>query len=385
MLPSAEVSRYQGDLQNPDVATAQTIEVMCSLIDRAANDPVVKLAARDAVRRFRGGPLYAAAGVNPWQNPGALASSIWWWAKHALTFVHHEGMIQVWFNERDQLQLLISPDLLMRMKNPRGDCAIYTMLVCAMLKALGLHYEIITAAVTPNSPIYDHVWARCPDANYLNLDASHGSYPGWQVPLEHRNRTQVWDESGTPVEDNAPQFRGLHAYNPRPSGPILPSRLALVPGVRFAGPFKSGGFERGGLGRYRGLGFVRRGLGDDGSDTVTTLSPGIDTSNVPITNPATGYPTVVPPASGTSDPFTNALAQSLPGLLSAWTQIGGKVLAPSVTYTGPGGVSYSAPAGSTAASTLPLSIGTLSSTSFLPIILLGGLGLVLVLAFAGKR
>lgn len=207
-----EVTRYQGD-QNPDTATAQTIALMCQQIEKAARDPLLQRAARDAVQRFRGGPLYAAASVDPASNPCAIAESAYWWVKHALKFQLHNSLIQVWFNERDQLQLLISPDLLLRMSKPRGDCAIYSMLVCAMLRAWGIPYELVTAAVTPNDPEFDHVWARAvlPDGRRLNLDASHGKYPGWQVPFEHRNRTQVWDSRGNPIPDAAPRFRGLHA------------------------------------------------------------------------------------------------------------------------------------------------------------------------------
>jgi len=158
-------------------------------------------------------------------------------------------------------------------------------------------------------------------------------------------------------------------YSAYPNKPILPKRLALVPNVRFQGP---------GLGRYG-----RRGLGQDGTDSTTVLAPGVDTSNVPITNPPSGYPVVVPPSSAPS-PFTTALAQALPGLLKTWSDIGGKVIAPSVQYTGPGGVSYSAPAGSAAGAALPLSIGTIGTTSLLPILLIGG-GLLLVVMFAGKK
>jgi len=218
--PRLQVTRYQADLHDADIATQQTVDLMCQQIEKAAQDPLLRRAARDAVQRFRGGPLYAAAGIDPTKNPCAIAESIWWWVKHALKFQLHEAMIQVWFNERDQLQLLISPDLLLRMSKPRGDCAIFTMLECAMLRAWGIPFEILTAAVTPNSPDYDHVWARAvfPDGRRLNLDASHGSYPGWQVPFEHRNRAQVWDPRGNPIEDAAPQRRGLHGYRRRGLG-----------------------------------------------------------------------------------------------------------------------------------------------------------------------
>jgi len=120
-VPGLNITRYQADLEDSDRATAQTLAVMCEQINKAAQDPVLCAAARDAVRRFRGGPFFAGAGINPWSSPHAIAESAWWWVKHALRFVHHDGLIQVWFNEHDQLQLLISPDLLLRMQDPRGQ------------------------------------------------------------------------------------------------------------------------------------------------------------------------------------------------------------------------------------------------------------------------
>lgn len=374
-IPGLNIIRYQADLQDSDRATAQTIAVMCEQIDRAAKDPVLCAAARDAVRRFRGGPLYASAGINPWSSPQAIAESAWWWVKHALRFVHHDGLIQVWFNERDQLQLLISPDLLLRMQDPRGDCAIYTMLLCAMLKCFGIGYEIVTAAVTPNSPEYDHVWCRAilPNNRRLNLDASHGKYPGWQVPFEHRNRTQVWDESANPILDIAPKHRGLHAYQAlaRPNTPILPKRLMLVRGV--------------GFGAVRRPMRFRRGLGQDETD-----ESGLEALNEAATASVTGMPisAIITPTSPTylsnPTPVTNTSGQpstvgaELTNLASQWTGIASKVLAPTVTYTGPGGVTYSAPATASPSATIgiPTSLSQLSTSagSLLPLLLIGGLG-----------
>jgi hypothetical protein len=330
MPPAANVTRYQADLSNPDNATAETIQVMCGQINKSAEDPVLRASARDAIARFRGGPLYVAAGVDPFHDAGAIASSAWWWAKHALRFVHHDGLIQVWFNERDQLQLLISPDLLLRMSDPRGDCAIYTMLVCAMLRACGVPYELVTAAVDPHQPdIFGHVYARAvlPYGRRLALDTSHGKYPGWEVPREHVIRKQIWDQDGNPIQDQA-RFSGLHAYQAYPNKPILPKRLAMVPGITLTG-----------LGRLRGMGRYR-GFGQD--DSTTVLTPGIDTSNIPIANPPGGYPVATPAPS----PGFNWGA-TIGNLLNQWTGIASNVIAPRNTIqTGPQGTSINVAAGS---------------------------------------
>lgn len=367
------VTRYQADLSNPDNATAETVQVMCEQIRKSSEDPVLRTAARNAVARFRGGPLYAVNGIDPFKDAGAIASSAWWWVKHALRFVHHDGLIQVWFNERDQLQLLISPDLLLRMSDPRGDCAIYTMLVCAMLRAFRIPYELVTAAVDPYQPdIFGHVYARAvlPNGRRLTLDASHGKYPGWEVPPEHTLRKQVWDESGNPIQDAA-RFSGLHAYQAYPNKPILPKRLAMLPGITLTGLT--------GLGRVRGMGRFR-GLGQD--DSTTVLAPGIDTSNIPITNPPSGYPVAVPAPSASNANW----AQFFQNLTTQGLNLVGKITAPTTTIqTGPGGTNISTPAGTSlpAGALLTPSLAGGSGTLFW--IVGGGIGLILLASVLGGR
>ena len=374
-VPGLNITRYQGDLSNPDVATAQTVEVMCDQIAKASNDRLVQRAARDAVNRFRGGLLYASAGIDPWKNQCAQAESVWWWAKHGLKFQHHDGMIAVYFNERDQLQLLISPDLLLRMGKPRGDCAIYTMLICAMLRCLGIDSEIVTAAVDPSIPdVFSHVYPRAvlQSGRRLVLDASHGTYPGWEVPAEHTLRKQVWDLSGNPISDQAPRFKGLHAYAARPDRPILPKRLAMLPGIGLSGYIRGN----------RGLGVIRggrnRGLGDD----ITVLNPSLDPTQVPITNPGGVYPVSTPVQ--VSGPGFN-WSGTIGGLLNQWTQIASNVIAPRNTITtGPQGTSVNLAAGSSlpaGAFALPGAVGGIGVGT----ILIGGVVLVALFMALGKK
>ena len=211
---------------DPDQATAQTVDIMTELIHRSAADLLLKDAVLTAVKQYAmGGPLWAMRGINPFEADGALrvramAEAIWWYAKHQLKFVHHSKQIHVWLNETDQLQLLIEPAVLMRFPfRMEGDCAIYTMLISAMLDILGIEREIVTAAVDPRQPsVFSHVWPRAilPDGSRIALDASHGDYPGWSVPLDHRYRTQAWDANGFPVNDFGEQrFAGLHGYQRR--------------------------------------------------------------------------------------------------------------------------------------------------------------------------
>ena len=201
---------------DPDTATGQTVAVMSEQIHRSAADPLVMRAAFDAVNQYRGGPFFAISGGDPFSQPGAIAESAFWWAKHRIRFVHHSRLILVWLNERDQLQLLIEPAVLVRMRAMAGDCAIYSMLVCAFLEVFGIPWEVVTLAVDRHQPsIYSHVFARAilPGGQRLNLDASHGLYAGWMVPGRDIFRSQVWNSAGNPVDDS-PSFEGLHDYVP---------------------------------------------------------------------------------------------------------------------------------------------------------------------------
>lgn len=387
MAPSLRgltITRYQADTANPDRATAETVELMCEQIRHAAHDGLLQAAAQDAVRRFRGGPLYAFSGRDPFQSAGAIACSAWWWVKHALKFQLHDGLIQVWFNERDQLQLLISPDLLLRMDRPRGDCAIYTMLECAMLRCFGIPFEIVTAAVTPNDPQFDHVWCRAilPNGQRLNLDASHGKYPGWQVPFEHRNRTQIWDENANPIPDQAP--KALQAYRAYPTKPILPKRLALMPGVGLSGYLR---FNRG-MGKLRGLG---QDSTDSGLTTVDSSGNIVDMSGNVLGNVGT---TPVTAMGGNVATAPNPFVSALPNMLGQGMNILGQVVAPQTTVQGPGGVVVTTPSSNAPAVLGPLGamgvtggggaiLGGEQMASMMPILLIAGLGLVLVLAMSG--
>jgi hypothetical protein len=194
---------------DPDTATQQTVQEMCRQIHQAAADPLVQSVARRAARMFAGGPT----SFGP-------ADACWLWCKHNLKFKHHGSMFEAWSSDlgdpRTKLQLLIAPDVLLRMSRLEGDCAIYTMMICAMLEALGVEWDIVTAAVDARQPeIFGHVWPRAilPDGNRESLDASHGKYPGWQVPSYDIHRVWIFNASGQRVGGEVgPRFTGLHDY-----------------------------------------------------------------------------------------------------------------------------------------------------------------------------
>jgi len=165
----------QADLQDSDKATAQTVKYMAELVKHSLGDPVVGRAWQDAWHR-----LHAIA----FDDEPQVA---WWYAKYLLKFVHHQELLRDWLFKLDELQLLISPEALLKLQSPKGDCAIYTTLIQALLSYRGIPWETVTVAVSPMAPdLYTHVYPQAilADGSRLPLDASHGKYPGWEAPPE---------------------------------------------------------------------------------------------------------------------------------------------------------------------------------------------------------
>jgi hypothetical protein len=197
-----QVERLQASIDDPDLATQQTIERMCRHIHECANDPAVIGAARTALNSFGAG------------QPGArnAAWAAFWSIKHTVKFVEDDQLLRGLTPDPPELELLVSPSVMVRSSDPRGDCDDFTMLVCCFLEVLKHPWEIVTVAVDPNEPDrWSHVYAIAvlEDGSRMALDASHGSYPGWEVPTEHILRYQAWDRSAKPIA-RRPAARGLH-------------------------------------------------------------------------------------------------------------------------------------------------------------------------------
>ena len=239
--------------EDPLEATQETVEYMCQLIKDSLADGIVQRACEGACRKAR--------------SDSAIACAVWVFAKHTIRFVHHSNLQAAWMPDPTALQLLIRPDALLKMARPKGDCAVFTTLICAMLDCAGVDWEIVTAAVNPRQPgIFSHVYPRAilSDGRRLVLDASHGKYPGWEVPAEHMSAKQVWNSAGQPIEDaEMGQFQGLHGY----------------------GAYLYGGADRRGLGQ------------DDGSDGGDDGDSGGDQPIVTVDSP----PIVVQPDTTSAD------------------------------------------------------------------------------------
>ncbi len=194
-----------------DTDTATSIRIMCEDARQSANDQGVRETAAAAVAQL--GNL-----SGDMDDAARIAAGAWWYCKLFVKFVHHESIIRQRLGQAGHLQGLISPAVLIRMDRPEGDCAIFSSCIAAFLQALGVPFEFVTVAANPSEPdVYSHVflYAVMPDGRRIPLDASHGDYPGWQVPSAHVTRRQVWDSSGNPVQDRGSRFDGLHNYTMR--------------------------------------------------------------------------------------------------------------------------------------------------------------------------
>ena len=319
------ITREHTDLSDPDAGTAKTVRRMAQVTSESIGTPRLHNFSRKCAAGWRGGPAYHGRAIN-WEDQRQLACSVWYGVNSSMKFVEHSEMIKALLNEADQLQLIISPDVLLRAKRPSGDCAIYTTLVCAALGTLGIHYEFVTLACDPRDPdLFTHVYCRAVfrDGSRLALDASHGKHPGWEVPREHQIRKQVWDESGNPIPDKQPyQVAHLGQY----------SRVRRVMPRRIMG----------------------MGQTTDSIDVTQQGYPvSVDTSGNP---PYSGAPYQFPDISGVVVPTGTAPAgfnwnQQIANLLNQGVKLAGQVVAPQTTLVrGPGGqLFYQAPASSGAA------------------------------------
>ena len=380
-----DISEYQADYKDTEHSTVQTVGSMGEHIRRSMADPLVQQTA-----------LGAIAGQGGAQSEAEACAAVWAWCKQNITFVNDEVQLKKLLNLDDELELLISPSVMLRpemleaargYKRMEGDCDCFVMTLAALIASLGITPLIKTYKCDRQEPWrWSHVCAAAllSDGQILPLDASHGDYPGWEVPAHDVHESQLWDISGRKVGPAMKQQRrssGLNGYVSEPgwSGQEATSRGSV------AGPYSWKMFPQlyGRGGRLRGLqGIARRkyGLGacvggfDEYGMACTDFTP--ITSDPTATAAALQYlntPTGTLPStygSGASAPLNwNALFNSLIG---AGTKLGGEALLPTGSTMLPSGAIIGA------GGAIP---GTGISSSTL--LLVGGLligGLVLVSA-----
>lgn len=191
-----------------DRATALTVQKMCEYIRAGAADPIVQAWAHQAQQQFGAGG----------QTLESLCWGVWWLVKHRVRFAKDEPRL-MGIGDGDALDLLIAPAVLVRQKDPAGDCDDFTMPICSMLSVLGVPWNIVVIACEPSDPSrWSHVFPVALIAkDAFPMDASHGSYPGWRVPDEHTFRWQAFNDRAQKTTLQPGRFKGLHGYTRRTS------------------------------------------------------------------------------------------------------------------------------------------------------------------------
>lgn len=162
-----------------EARTAHTISLMAEYVRQDAKAPIVRQAAYQAISHLAG------------RDARQEAIAVWQWVRSRVRFVHDSD-----FAIGDDAEVLVRPVDLLRMPQPSGDCDDFSMLVAALLRALGIPSAFVTVAADPRSADqYTHVYvvAMLPNGP-LALDASHGPSPGWEPKPQGKRR--VWPIDG---------------------------------------------------------------------------------------------------------------------------------------------------------------------------------------------
>lgn len=182
--------RVLDDIDGDGIAT--TVDMMRGMIEGSAGHPVIAMDRDEILARC----------------PQARTSAreycrcAWEWVKSRMWFREDQAPLGAGLGYRadgqpevDVVEILTWPtDMSNRHRQTGqrvpGDCDDFSMWVGSLLLARGIPYSLCVAAVDRHSPRYSHVYGvGWPDGERLALDASHGLWPGWEVPRiwEHVN------------------------------------------------------------------------------------------------------------------------------------------------------------------------------------------------------
>lgn len=159
----------------PDRQVALTIDVMRARAREDAQDPTFKARATGL----------AGAGSDL-DKTGRL----WQHVKQSIQFSRDEpiaaGLNSV-LDPESVVEVIIRPVDMARYVDQGiaiGDCDDFSMYLAALLTANGIACSFITVAADGHAPDqYSHVYVVAyPGGERIACDASHGGYPGWEVP-----------------------------------------------------------------------------------------------------------------------------------------------------------------------------------------------------------
>ena len=160
---------------NDERDTAQTIAWMSLFAFEDARHPDIRSLAAQIT-----------AGAN---TETEKAARIWQWVRANIRF-REDDELNLPFT--GPLEVLIRPRDLLAMDEPAGDCDDFSQLVAALCIASGIEPRFWTVAAGPDSN-YSHVYgAAQADRRRVALDASHGPFAGWEVPMHPGKKKREW-------------------------------------------------------------------------------------------------------------------------------------------------------------------------------------------------
>lgn len=360
-----------------EASTRETVVQMCGHIRAAANDPYIQQLAGQAYQMYAG----RGALIAPGDSIAAAAAAAWWWCKEHMRFVPDEVQLGQLLGKQAQ-DFLIAPGVMARSGSKKGDCDCFTMMLLSLLTCLGVPWKICTIKCQREMPWrWSHVYScvTLDSGARLPLDASHGKFPGWEVPAADVFEYAEWDCAGGRIPANLRPMP-MGQYRARPLIPSFRSGLGGRPRRNWRGAI--------GLGE---MACDETGCYDDGSGSIASTPLPIDTGGGANSSAVDSFWNWIDSGStpgsssagGSSSSSNPAVANDITSILNQVTRTIGGIVAPQVQYRLPNGTLVTAPAGSVQGSQI-ISSATSPFSGSTILIMVAVLGGVLLLA-GGKH
>ena len=171
-------STFQSVATNPTnniVSTIDTIRRMIELARAQASSPIVQQALDIALSDI---PLDASVTIK--------LQAIFQYVKSNVRFVEDEATLANVFGVDIDKELLITPERLLTMPVPAGDCDDFSTLTAAMViglgEGVGVAFSTIAAErMEPENFSHVYVVAYPSESERIVIDTSHGPYLGWET------------------------------------------------------------------------------------------------------------------------------------------------------------------------------------------------------------
>lgn len=165
-------------MQSDDIETGQTVQYMDDIAAAEAEDPAVIAAAHEALD---------IAGLDGGSSDFDKACAVYWWLKSTVRYVPVPGTNPL------VDQTLIAPTAVLAMPEPIGDCPQFSMLACAMLRALCINSCYVTIKAEERAPeLWSHIYntVEVAPGTWMPFDSSNGPEPGAEFARPFKK--QVW-------------------------------------------------------------------------------------------------------------------------------------------------------------------------------------------------